>query len=155
MKMKYLFLFAAIFFVLAATSATAQDKTAQASLNSSSLQSYDLSREQTLVGTVLAYSASSPTPPLGPRLMLQTSSGVVDVHLGNSRTLASNHFLIQPGDTLRMIGENVSFADKIQFLARILQKGTQAITLRSTHGFPIPPTPDPAAAYASKQGGAL
>jgi hypothetical protein len=43
-------------------------------------RAYDVSREVTLVGKVLSYRASHATPPLGPRAMLQTPSGAIDVH---------------------------------------------------------------------------
>jgi hypothetical protein len=100
-------------------------------------QSYDVAREINLVGTVISYTRSASSAPRGPRLSLQTSSGVVDVHLGDARLLDANKFTIQSGDTLRIIGENVSFNGPAQFVARIIQKGTQALTVRTAKGFPI------------------
>jgi hypothetical protein len=97
---------------------------------------YDLKREDTLVGTVIAYTESSTTPPLGAHVTLQTAGGVADIHLGDARLLAANHFNIQTGDTLRIIGENVAFGSAAPFLARIVQKGTQALAVRSPRGIP-------------------
>lgn len=155
MKMRWLGIgtIGALFFVAGST--FAQEKSALPVPSASSKQAYDLNREQTLVGTVVSFTASSATPPLGPRLALQTPSGVVDVHLGDARTLVANQLTIHPGDTLRIIGEEVIFAGTTQFVARILQKGTQAILMRSPHGFPIAPSVHPDAQSAQKQGSVL
>ncbi len=154
-KIRWLSLGTASALLLVAGTSVAQDKAAQPAANSSSRQAYDLRREQTLVGTVISYSASSSASPLGPRLILQTASGDVDVHLGDARVLEANQFRIQSGDTLRIIGEEVNFSNRTQFVARILQKGTQAIAVRTTHGFPIAPSAQPTGANGKKQGGLL
>jgi hypothetical protein len=128
---------------LLAGGSLAQDREAQPTSISSARQTYDLNREITLVGIVVSFTLSSLTPPLGPRLVLQTPSGFTDVHLGDAHALLSAQFTIHPGDTLRIVGESVIFVDKAHFVARIVQKGTQAIAVRTTHGLPIPPTPKP------------
>jgi hypothetical protein len=133
----------------------AQEKITLAPQAGASLQAYDINREVTLVGTVVAFSSSSKTPPAGPRTSVQTPAGLVDVHLGNARLLAANHFTIQPGDTLRIVGENVSFSGGSQFVARIVQKGTQVLLLRSTRGFPIVSAAPRGASESTKQGSAL
>lgn len=101
------------------------------------LAAYDVSREVTLIGMVQTYTAASQTPPLGPHVTLQTPSGLCDVHLGDARLLAANHFSIQPGDTLRIIGEYLAYGKGTQFVARIVQKGTQALVVRSVRGIPL------------------
>lgn len=98
---------------------------------------YDVRRESTLVGTVLAYSTDSPNLSPGPHVSLQTPNGAIDVHLGDARLLAASHFVIQPGDTLRIIGEPVAHGSFTQFVARIIQKGTQALAVRTPRGFPL------------------
>jgi hypothetical protein len=98
---------------------------------------YDSSREVTIVGTVASYQSSVDKPPLGAHLTLNTSAGPVDVHLGNAQFLSANHFQIQTGDSVRIIGENVAYAGRTQFLARAIQKGTQALVLRSVRGTPL------------------
>ena len=110
-----------------------QEKAPQTPVRSSG---YDLKREGTLVGTVVAYTEFSTAPPLGAHVTLQTPGSVVDVHLGGARLLTANHFNIQAGDTLRIIGENVAFGSATPFLARIVQKGTQALAVRSPRGIP-------------------
>ena len=101
--------------------------------------SYDVSREVALQGSVISYSETSSVAPFGPHVTLQTSSGVVDVHLGNARVLESNHFTLAAGDSVRVVGENVPVGTGTQFLARIVQKGNQTVALRSAQGFPLRP----------------
>jgi hypothetical protein len=103
------------------------------------LQSYDLSREGSLLGTVVKYDSASTVPPLGAHVLIQTTSGQVDVHLGNARVLLANHFELNPGDNVRIVGENLAVGDGIIFAARIVQKGTQAVAVRNTKGFPLTP----------------
>jgi hypothetical protein len=132
--------------------AMAQEKASQTPVRSSG---YDLKREGTLVGTVIAYTESSTTPPLGAHVTLQTPGGVVDVHLGDARLLTANHFNIQAGDTLRIIGENVASGTTSTFLARIVQKGTQALAVRSERGIPVRYVAPKNSAESKPQGGVL
>src|SRR5271169_6581019 len=67
---------------------------------------YDSAREVTLIGTVASYQSSVDKPPLGAHLTLNSSAGPVDVHLGDARFLNANHFQIQTGESVRIIGEN-------------------------------------------------
>jgi hypothetical protein len=99
---------------------------------------YDVKRESDVVGTVVGYSANSKSAPFGARATVQTSSGVIEVHLGDARLLAANHFSIATGDTLRIVGETLGARNMNLFVARIVQKGTQALAVRTSRGFPIP-----------------
>ena len=128
-----------------------QEKTAAATEQA---RGYDVSREVTLIGKVTSYSASYAVAPLGPHVTLQTPSGTIDVHLGNARLLQANHLAIESGDTLRIIGEEVALGNGKQFVARIVQKGTQAVVVRSAGGFPLSPAAAKDAAKANAQGGA-
>jgi hypothetical protein len=107
--------------------------------NTQRLQSYDLSREVSLIGTVVKFETASATPPMGAHVLLQTSSDQVDVHLGNSQLLKANHFELNAGDNVRIVGENLAFGDVAIFAARIIQKGTQAVAVRNTKGFLLTP----------------
>jgi hypothetical protein len=114
-------------------------------------RSYDLSREVSLQGTVVSFAESSSVPPLGPHVVVQTASGQVDVHLGDARLLQANHLTLAAGDSIRVVGENVPYGTGTQFFARIIQKGSQTLTLRSTRGFPL----RPAAKAGKSEAGAL
>jgi hypothetical protein len=100
---------------------------------------YDVSREGSLVGTVVKFDAASATPPIGAHLLLQTSSGQVDVHLGNAKLLQASHLELNAGDNVRIVGENLSLGDTTFFAARIMQKGTQAVAVRNSKGFALTP----------------
>jgi hypothetical protein len=98
-------------------------------------RSYDISHESFLVGTVVKFDAASSTPPIGAHLILHTSTGQVDVHLGNAKVLQAGHLDLNPGDSVRIVGEPLAFGDATYFAARIVQKGTQAVAVRNTRGF--------------------
>jgi hypothetical protein len=100
---------------------------------------YDVSREGSLVGTVVKFDAASATPPIGAHLLLQTSSGQVDVHLGNAKLLQASHLELNAGDNVRIVGENLSLGDTTFFAARIVQKSTQAVAVRNSKGFALTP----------------
>lgn len=103
------------------------------------LRSYDISRESFLVGTVVKFDSASSTPPIGAHLILETSTGQVDVHLGNAKVLQAGHLDLNPGDTVRIVGEPLALGDATYFAARIVQKGAQAVAVRSAKGFPLTP----------------
>jgi hypothetical protein len=103
-------------------------------------QAYDVSRETVLQGTALAYTASSSVAPLGAHVTVQTGSGVVDVHLGSAQLLDANHFSLAAGDSVRIVGESLPYGQGSQFFARLIQKGSQSLALRSVRGFPLRPT---------------
>ena len=138
---------------LSTSAATAQENTSAAA--KAELAAYDTNRETTLVGMVQAYTPAAQTPPLAAHVTLQTSSGLVDVHLGDARLLAANHFAIQSGDWLRIIGESVAYGKGTQFVARIVQKGTQSLAVRSVRGIPLSYMAPRNAAQAKAQGGVL
>src|SRR5215813_4579774 len=48
---------------------------------------YNIANDSSLQGTILSYTENSKTPPLGAHVLLQTSSGNVDVQLGDARVL--------------------------------------------------------------------
>lgn len=100
-------------------------------------QYYDPSREVSLTGTVVKFDAASSLPPMGAHVLLQTSSGQVDVHLGYAKILQASNLELNPGDNVRLIGEAIAVGSGTTFAARIVQKGTQAIAVRSPHGFPL------------------
>jgi len=117
------------------------------------LSAYSVSRETTLTGTVASFTPVAQTIPLGPHLTLQTSNGVIDVHLGDARLLIANHFSIHVGDSLRIIGEPLSYGEGTQFVARILQKGAQVLAVRSPRGIPLSYMPPRNATQTKSQAG--
>jgi hypothetical protein len=117
---------------------------------------YDVSKEVSLQGTVARFTENSTVLPVGAHVVLQTSSGQIDVHLGDPRLLKANNLTITQGANIRIFGEPVTTSQGTFFLARLVQQGTQLVAVRSTQGFPLPPVApkqNSAAAPASSQGG--
>jgi len=100
---------------------------------------YDATKEVIVVGTVVSYSEDSALPPNGAHVFVQTSMGKVDVHLGHASYLRANHFSLAERDAVRFVGAMSSAATGSIFLARIAQKGSQALAVRSTQGFLLAP----------------
>jgi hypothetical protein len=140
MKFKYLRMSGVGFAGLLALGANgfAQEKAQAAPQRvSSAYNTYDVARESVLQGTVVAYTTSSTAPPIGAHVTLRTSSGVVDVHIGNAKLLDANKMTLQPGEAIKITGETVAFGDSTVFAARVIQKGSQTVAVRSTHGAPL------------------
>ncbi|HKW34343.1 MAG TPA: hypothetical protein VJN92_15130 [Candidatus Acidoferrum sp.] len=103
------------------------------------LRTYNATREISLVGSVVKYETASAVPPMGAHVTIQTASGQVDVHLGNAKILEANHFALNVGDSVRIVGEPMALGEGTYFAARIVQKGTQAVAVRNAKGLPLSP----------------
>ena len=101
---------------------------------------YDAARESVISGKIVQYSASSTTPPLGARISLQTSSDTIDVHAGNAKLIQASNISLQTGDSVSITGEMVQFGNSNLFVARVIQKGSQSVAVRSKNGVPLLPT---------------
>jgi hypothetical protein len=113
------------------TAAQAQQKAAP------SQRAYDPAREVALRGTVQSYTAASEKPPFGAHVMVQTSSGAVDVQVGSDKFLQFHHFSLAAGDSVQIIGESVPYGEGTIFLARVIQKDGQSLAVRSAMGMPL------------------
>jgi hypothetical protein len=102
---------------------------------------YSVARESVLQGKVITYSATSSSGPGGAHVKLQTSSGLVDVHLGNAHLISSRNVTLNTGDAVTVTGEEMPFGNGTVFAARVLQKGGTTITLRSKNGVMLVVTP--------------
>jgi hypothetical protein len=80
---------------------------------------------------------NSKTGPLGTHVMVQSGSGLVDVHVGSSKYLALNKLNLKTGDSVRFVGENFTVGADTVFYARIVQDGTAAVAVRSPKGAPL------------------
>lgn len=100
---------------------------------------YDLAREVNLVGTISSVVEDSKTGPLGTHVLVQTAAGLVDVHVGSAKFLQLNNLTVASGDSVRLIGESFANGSDTIFLARIIQRGTKAVAVRSPKGLPLWP----------------
>jgi hypothetical protein len=98
---------------------------------------YDPSKDVSLQGTVVSYTENSQMPPIGAHVLLQTTTGNVDVHLGDARLLRAAKMNLAPGTSARFVGQTRTVGQNSVFLARLVQLGTQLIAVRSDHGLPL------------------
>jgi hypothetical protein len=133
---KRLYLGSAVFaitLVSASLSGAQQNQTPLAQTNFT----YELSRETVIQGTVVSYTSASQVAPIGPHATIETSTGTVDVHLGNAGLLKGAGLDLASGDSVKIVGELENFGNGNVFIARVLQKGNQVITLRNLKGIPF------------------
>ena len=116
---------------------------------------YDVKRGITVLGAFMAYPQTPQAPPFGACVTLETSAGTVDVHLGDAKFLAANQFAIQPGDSLRAVGEAVAYGTGSPFVARVVQNGARALMVRSISGFPLSSAAPRSSLNSKPQGGGL
>jgi len=114
---------------------------------------YDATKEVSLQGTVASFTENSKQFPPGAHVVVQTSAGSVDAHLGDARLLKLNNMTIAQGASIRIVGEPVTTNQGTFFLARLVQQGTQIVAVRSMQGMPLLPFA-PKSASNSSQGGA-
>jgi len=98
---------------------------------------YDITKDVSLQGTVLTFTENSQTPPIGAHVLLQTSAGNVDVHLGDARFLHLSKLNILQGASVRFVGQMTTVGKNQIFLARLVQVGAQVVAVRSDHGLPL------------------
>jgi hypothetical protein len=101
---------------------------------------YDSSHETQIQGTVVSFTRGSEVAPIGPHATIKTSSGIVDVQLGNADRMKINGVSLAAGDSVKIVGANHNYGNGNVFLARILQKGNQTVTLRNAKGIPLAPS---------------
>jgi hypothetical protein len=101
---------------------------------------YDVARETVISGKIVQYSSASTTSPPGAHISLRSSSGMIDVHAGNAKLIETSHIFLQAGDPVSITGETVQFGNSSVFVARVIQKGSQSVAVRSKNGVPLFPT---------------
>jgi hypothetical protein len=110
------------------------DAQQQSSAVSQTNSVYDVSRETVLQGKVLSFTEESAAPPIGAHVSIQTVYGPVDVHVGSAKLLEHNGFTLATGDSVRITGEVISYGQNSTFAARIIENGTQSVTVRNAKG---------------------
>jgi hypothetical protein len=96
---------------------------------------YDKAHEITLNGTIEAVvSHSAPGAPTGLHLLMTSSQGTVDAHLGPYLSKEVQQTL-RNGVALQVVGATAQFHGKSYLLAREIIFGGRTITIRSENGF--------------------
>ena len=131
---------AAILAISCAGGAFAQRPGANSVTAKSAPGGYNIANDVSLQGTVIKYTEKSQTAPIGTHVLLQTSAGTVDVHLGDARVLHAAKLNIGAGANVRFVGQTSTVGQNSVFLARLVQVGTQVVAVRSERGLPLAPT---------------
>jgi hypothetical protein len=100
---------------------------------------YNPATEVTMTGTVESVE-NMPSPGRGGgglHLKLTAPSGPIEVHVGPSSFVASKNVTFAKGDTLKVVGSQVTMGGQGVVIAREITKGDQVLTLRDAKGFPL------------------
>ncbi|HMI51753.1 MAG TPA: hypothetical protein VK525_09585 [Candidatus Saccharimonadales bacterium] len=118
---------------LAGISANAQVRSQKVNAAASA----SLASETILEGTILKYTPNSSSAPLGAHITLHTTSGPVDVHVGDAKFLKLKNFNIAEGNAIRLSGHSKLVGTNTVFFARLLSQGNQSLAVRSASGMPL------------------
>ena len=98
---------------------------------------YDKSTETTISGTVMDVQVHQGMGrQTGVHLMLQTASDMKEVHVAPTAWLEEHHLTFAKGDTLTVVGSDVTVDGKPAFLARTITRGETTVTVRNEQGIP-------------------
>ena len=100
---------------------------------------YNPATETTLSGTIDSVKTipSQGRGGTGLHLVLTTSSGPMEVHVGPASFVSSKNVTFAKGDALTVVGSKVTMAGQVVVIAREIKKGEQVLTLRDAKGFPL------------------
>jgi len=98
---------------------------------------YDMSKEVQVRGTIQQIDTSSGRVPVGIHILVQTTSGVVDAHLGPLNKASLDALNLSVGESVALTGMNESSASGSLFLVRLLTTSTRIVILRNERGYPV------------------
>ena len=101
---------------------------------------YDPKTVETVTGTVIKLeqlSSKGRGNATGVHLLLKTSDGDMDVHLGPKWFLDKQSVKIAPQDTVEVRGSRVTSAGKPAIIAAEVKKGDLVLNLRDENGIPL------------------
>jgi len=115
---------------------------------------YDASKEVTLKGTI----SSVVTKPskgmlMGEHVMLTTSSGSVDAHIGSYASRDKRLNSLAPGQSVSAVGVKMNIRGQNVFIVRTIEADGQTIKVRNQRGFFVGATPSRAGKIRHVKGG--
>jgi hypothetical protein len=101
---------------------------------------YDAAKEVTLKGTISSV-VNKPTGGMlvGKHLMLATSSGIVDAHLGSYVARDKHLDSLTQGQSVSAVGIKMNLKGKEVFIVRTIEADGQTFTVRNQHGVFVGP----------------
>jgi hypothetical protein len=98
---------------------------------------YDLTKEVKIQGTIQKIDGFGTSGPVGTHILLQTSAGVVDAHLGFGAASNPKYLGIAPGQNVTLTGMMETIGTTSVLMARILTTANHIFVLRNEHGIPV------------------
>jgi len=100
---------------------------------------YNVAAETTVTGTIDEVRTMGPSGGAmgGVHLMVNTPSGLTEVHVGPTWYVSSKNMVFEKGDTLTIVGSSTIVAAKGVIIAREITKGAQTLALRDASGLPL------------------
>ena len=121
----------------------------------SAIVAYDLSKEIKIQGTIQTIETAGTTGPAGTHILVQTSQGVVDAHLGFGSAAAPANLGVSEGQSVTVVGMMQTLNGNSVMLARVLTTPSRVFVLRTEHGIPVHSVPSGSFHAASTLKGAL
>lgn len=101
------------------------------------MSNYDPKSEVTVSGTVDRVAQQNGyRDSQGTHLFLKTGTDTIEVHVGPSDYVASEHFSFATGDVVEVTGSKVKMQDRDVLLAREIKKEGKTLVLRNAQGVP-------------------
>lgn len=158
-----LFTLAATFGVAGLTKAQVNSPSADTKTNTM-VPAYDLTKEVKVQGTIQKLDGFGTSGPIGTHILLQTTSGMVDAHLGFGAASSPKYLGIAAGQSVTVTGMMETIGGTNVLMARILTTSNHIFVLRNEHGIPVRAVPrgtlpakssvSPGFALASSEGSA-
>ena len=140
--------------VMAVVPAKAQtDLTRADTKRDTMLPAYDVAKEVKIQGTIQKVEVSDTDGPPGTHILVQTTSGVVDAHLGVGAASKPQYLGIAAGQSVSVIGMMQTLGGTNVLLARVLTTPNHIFVLRNEHGIPVRATPRGSTAAKALQKG--
>ncbi|MFZ0737254.1 MAG: hypothetical protein WBL70_08175 [Candidatus Acidiferrales bacterium] len=111
--------------------------TAPVTKRAPNVPTYDISKEVTLEGTVSSVKKIAPGMLPGGHLLVATSKGTVDAHMGPFALNGKHAVSVASGAKVKLVGAMTTFHGNQVFLVRTLEIGSTTYNIRSEHGMPM------------------
>lgn len=102
---------------------------------------YDLTKEVKIQGTIQKIDGFGTSGPIGTHILLETSSGMLDAHLGFGAASSPKNLGIALGQNVTVTGMMETVGTTNVLIARILMTPNRIFVLRNEHGIPVRAVP--------------
>lgn len=101
------------------------------------MPAYDTSTETTITGTVEKVMQTQRNRVTGTQLVVKTTEGNMEIHLGPADFVSREGFTFSPGDNVEVLGSKVTIGQTAALIAREVTKDGRKLVLRDDRGRPM------------------